>query len=246
MIPLKDNIKTQAFPFMTLTLIIANVLMYFVFQKGGITVDPSNANVVNYGAIPWEFSHWGKYCQLAGQDIVCGVSSSHDVPVWLSALTSMFMHGSILHIGGNMIFLWVFGKTLEGTMGPILFLIFYLLGGFVALFAQVIVSPNSLIPTIGASGAIAAVLGGYILLFPHARILTLVFLIIIFPLVLPAVIVLGLWFLEQIALGAAGLGTPASGGVAYFAHIGGFIFGLVLVRIFAVRIRAATEMPSLR
>jgi membrane associated rhomboid family serine protease len=150
----------------------------------------------------------------------------------------MFMHGGILHLGGNMLFLWIFGNNVEDSMGPVKYLLFYLLGGLAALGLQVVVDPSAAVPTVGASGAIAAVLGGYILLYPHARVVTLVFIVIFFTILeLPAILVLGLWFLLQVYAGAGDLTNPigGGGGVAYFAHIGGFVFGLALIKLFADR-----------
>ena len=142
----------------------------------------------------------------------------------------MFMHASIIHIGGNMIFLWIFGNNVEDSMGPVKFFGFYIVGGIVALALQVAVAPNSTAPTIGASGAIAAVLGGYIVLYPRSRVLTLVLIILFFTVIeLPAWVMLGIWFAEQAIFAGAGLTNPtgAGGGVAYFAHVGGFVFGLL-------------------
>ena len=161
----------------------------------------------------------------------------------------MFMHGSILHLGGNMLFLWIFGNNVEDAMGPVKFIAFYLLGGLAALAGQVIVEPNAVVPTIGASGAVAAVLGGYILLYPKARVVTLIFIVFFFTILeLPAMLILGFWFLQQVAFGYFDLANPAGGGggVAYFAHIGGFVFGLLLDQ--AVRqpregLLAAAEVP---
>jgi membrane associated rhomboid family serine protease len=150
----------------------------------------------------------------------------------------MFLHGSILHIAGNMLFLAIFGPNVEDSMGRVRFTIFYLLGGLAALAAQIAVGPNSTAPTLGASGAIAAVLGGYIVLFPRARILSLVFIVFFVTIIeVPAVFLLGFWFLEQVYFGSANLTNPVGGGggVAYFAHVGGFIFGLALIRLFVVR-----------
>ena len=145
----------------------------------------------------------------------------------------MFMHGSLLHLGGNMLFLWIFGNNIEDSMGRLTFVAFYLLGGFAALGLHVLTDPDSTIPTVGASGAIAGVLGAYARLYPRARVVTVVFLIIIFTVVtLPALLVLGLWFLLQLL---PAFSEPAStgGGVAYFAHIGGFVFGLLAIKLFA-------------
>ncbi|MFN2616508.1 MAG: rhomboid family intramembrane serine protease [Thermoleophilaceae bacterium] len=159
---------------------------------------------------------------------------------WVTAFTAMFMHGGLLHLAGNMLFLWIFGNNIEDSMGRPRFVLFYLLGGLAALAAQVAVGPNAAVPTVGASGAIAAVLGGYALLYPRARVVTVIFIILFFTILeLPALVVLGLWFVIQLLYGASDLAQPVgtSGGVAYFAHIGGFVFGLLLIKLFANRMR---------
>jgi membrane associated rhomboid family serine protease len=156
----------------------------------------------------------------------------------VTIFTSMFMHGGILHLAGNMLFLWIFGNNVEDSMGPVRFVVFYLLGGLAAVAGQVIVGPNEAIPLIGASGAVAAVLGGYIVLYPRARVLTVIFIVFFFTVLeLPAMVMLGLWFVQQILFGVYGLAQPVGGegGVAYFAHIGGFALGLVLIKAFATR-----------
>jgi membrane associated rhomboid family serine protease len=154
----------------------------------------------------------------------------------VTVFSSVFMHGSLLHLGGNMLFLWIFGNNIEDSMSRWRFAAFYLLGGIVALLAQVLMDTNSTIPTVGASGAIAAVLGGYAILYPRARVITLIFIIIIFTVVeLPALVVLGLWFLLQLLPAFSEPVGGGGGGVAYFAHIGGFVFGLLLIRAFANR-----------
>ena len=166
------------------------------------------------------------------------VEPRNEPPAIVTIFTAMFMHGGFLHIAGNMLFLWIFGNNIEDAMGPVKYLAFYLLGGIAALALQVAISPDSAVPTLGASGAIAAVLGGYIVLYPRARVLTLFFIILFFTVLeVPAMIVLGLWFIEQAVFGAAGLITPthAGGGVAYFAHVGGFAFGLTTVKLLATR-----------
>ena len=168
-------------------------------------------------------------------------------PFLVTAFSSMFMHGSILHIAGNMLFLWIFGNNVEDSMGHLKFVVFYLLGGLVAIAAQIIVEPNAAVPTVGASGAVAAVLGGYILLYPRARVVTLIFIVFFFTILeLPAVLILGFWFLEQVAFGAYGVANPVGGGgggVAYFAHIGGFAFGLLTIKLFAARHRDYSPPP---
>ena len=160
------------------------------------------------------------------------------IPTWETVFTGMFMHASILHLGGNMLFLWIFGNNVEDSTGRVRYLLFYLAGGLAALALQVAVSPSSDTPTLGASGAIAAVLGGYIVLYPRARVLTVVFIVFFFTVIeLPAVVLLGVWFAEQALFGAAGLTNPTggSGGVAYFAHVGGFVFGLLAIRLVATK-----------
>jgi membrane associated rhomboid family serine protease len=155
---------------------------------------------------------------------------------WETAFTSMFLHANLLHIGGNMVFLAVFGATLEDTIGRLRFLAFYFLGGLAALALSIAASPDSAVPMLGASGAIAAVLGGYILLYPRERVMTVVLLILFFTIVeMPAWMMIGLWFVFDALLGAFGVSTPFGGGagVAYYAHIGGFAFGLLAVRAFA-------------
>jgi membrane associated rhomboid family serine protease len=253
MIPLKDDIPTRRFPVVTVAIIIACVVVYFAFEQGLWNLgERGDQRVLEYGAIPYELTHPGKQCgsDPATGQVVCegqrGVlgSAPDQAPWWLTAFTSMFMHGGLLHLGGNMLFLWIFGNNVEDSMGRPRFVAFYLLGGLVALFSQVLIDPGATVPTVGASGAIAAVLGGYAILYPHARVITLIFFIIIFTVVeLPALLVLGLWFLIQVALGSAELGQPlgTSGGVAYFAHIGGFLFGLLLIKLFANRVHEDYE-----
>jgi membrane associated rhomboid family serine protease len=246
--PLKDNIPTDRVPILTILLIVANVVVYFVLQKGGVTSGPSDAGVVDYGAIPYEVTHPGTDCALSGQQLVCGEGMASGPSTWLTLFTSMFMHGSILHLGGNMLFLWIFGGNVEDAMARWRFIVFYLLGGLAALGLQTAIDVDAAVPTIGASGAIAAVLGGYILLYPRARVVTVVFIVFFFTLIeLPAFVMLGIWFLEQALVGASELAQPAgeSGGVAYFAHIGGFVFGLLAIRAFAQR-RKRPEPAALR
>jgi membrane associated rhomboid family serine protease len=228
--PLKDNIPTEHFPVVTVTLIVLNVLSYFFFQHGGITLgDPSNAqfeqNLVDYAYIP---------CELTNQtpcDVPQGTASD-----WATVFSAMFMHGGLLHLGGNMLFLWIFGNNVEDSMGPVRFVIFYLLAGVAATGLQTAINPDSAVPNIGASGAIAGVLAGYLLLFPRARVVTVIFIIIFFTIVeLPAMIFLVIWFAQQALFGYLGLtdGSGDGGGVAYFAHIGGFVFGLAAIKVFA-------------
>ena len=253
MFPLKDNIPTDRTPFVTIAFIVVNVLAYFLLQKGGIFDGPSDSGVIDYGAIPYEITNPGKGCELAGQQILCegqagvGGSASDQPPTILTLFTSMFMHGSILHLGGNMLFLWIFGNNVEDSMGHVKFVAFYVLGGVAALLVQTVIDPDAAVPTIGASGAVAAVLGGYILLYPHARVVTIIFIVFFFTILeLPALLVLGLWFLLQLAYGYVDIANPTGGGggVAYFAHIGGFVYGLLLIKLFASRKKDYTVPPK--
>jgi rhomboid family protein len=251
MLPLRDNIPLARFPIVTVTIVLANIVVYLLSIRhgGSFFGGPSSSTTVRYGAIPYELTHPGKHCELlteqtlAGvrEGVVCqgqpGVSGAPgpQPATGLTVLASMFMHGSFIHIAGNMLFLAIFGPNVEDAIGRIRYPVFYLVGGLVALAAQVAVGPNSMVPTIGASGAIAAVLGGYILLYPRARVLTLVFIIFLFTIIeIPAFVLLAVWFLEQLWFGAAGLTTSfGGGGVAYFAHVGGFLFGLATIKLFA-------------
>jgi membrane associated rhomboid family serine protease len=252
--PLKDNIPTDRTAFVTIALIAINVIAYFVLQKGGILSGPSDSGVIDYGAIPYEITHPGEHCDLTTVgEILCegqaGVTGSppDQPPTILTVFSSMFMHGSILHLAGNMLFLWIFGNNVEDSMGRVRFVIFYLLGGLAALLGQTLIGPNAVIPTVGASGAIAAVLGGYILLYPKARVVTVIFIIFFFTILeLPALVVLGLWFVQQLAFGYFDLANPTGGGggVAYFAHIGGFIFGLAAIKLFASRTKDYSPPPK--
>jgi membrane associated rhomboid family serine protease len=240
MLPLRDNIPTSRRPVVTYALIAANVLVYFLWQKGGLTFgDPNSAHYVcqlqDWAAIPYEVTHPGKQVPIATG---CGTP---DAPTYLTIFTAMFMHGGLLHLGGNMLFLWIFGNNVEDAMGPVRFVVFYLLAGVAALALQIVIEPSSQVPTLGASGAIAGVLGGYLLLFPRARVVTVIFIVFFFTILeLPALVVLGFWFLQQALFGYFDLAQPSGqgGGVAYFAHIGGFVFGLLGVRAFANRRRA--------
>jgi membrane associated rhomboid family serine protease len=244
--PLKDDIPTRRFPILTVLLIVANVLMFFLFQEayfGSQAVFDSR--VIEYGAIPYEITHPGDQCvSISPTEIGCAAGGDGLAPTWLTIITSMFMHGGLLHLGGNMLFLWIFGNNIEDSMGRARFVLFYVLGGLAAVIAQTVIEPNAAVPTIGASGAVAAVLGGYALLYPRARVVTLLFIIIFFTIIeLPALLVLGAWFLLQALNGASDLATPAAGGggVAYFAHIGGFLFGLAAIKLFADRVHEDYE-----
>ena len=242
MIPLKDDIPTRRTPVITIALIVINVLVYFALEQGGLSLgDVGNERVVEYGAIPVEISHPGTECvtDQTFTQIACDRDINNGQAVWwLTIFTSMFLHGSILHLAGNMLFLWIFGNNIEDSMNRLVFIAFYVLGGLAALALQVVADPNSFVPTVGASGAIAGVLGAYARIYPRARVVTLIFIVIIFTVVtLPALLVLGVWFLLQLLPAFSEPVTSGGGGVAYFAHIGGFLFGLLAIKLFANNIR---------
>ena len=257
MFPLKDNIPTRTFPIVTATFIVVNILVYVFFQEalfgpnGGLDSSGDQDRLLEFSFIPYELSHLGEECGAAGQSLVCGsnideagaVPGSDQVPVWATFFTAMFMHGSLLHIGGNMLFLWIFGNNIEDSMGRVKFVVFYFAGGIAATLAQYASGPDEPIPTLGASGAIAAVLGGYALLYPRARVITLVFIIFFITIItLPAMVVLGVWFLLQFL--DAGSQPAGGGGVAVWAHIGGFVFGLAAIKLFASRYNPDYDRPQ--
>jgi membrane associated rhomboid family serine protease len=239
--PLKDNIPTERFPVVTVALIALNVLAYFFFQHGTISLgDPTGAdylqNLFDYAWIPVELID-GVQCvpDQAFQAVECTAGVADQPPVYVTVFTAMFMHGGLLHLGGNMLFLWIFGNNVEDSMGPLRFIVFYLLAGLAATALQTAFNTDSAIPNIGASGAVAGVLGGYLLLFPRARVITVIFIIFFFTIVeLPAILILGFWFVQQVLFGYFGLSSGGEGGgVAYLAHVGGFVFGLAAIRVFA-------------
>ncbi len=257
MIPIKDNIPTDRFPVVTVALIVLNIVAYLLAVRhgGSLFSGPDAQEIMKYGAIPRALTHSGVHCAEVAPvsdpqstEVLCntrvlaanGIAPENTLPPWQTVFTSMFMHASILHIAGNMLFLWIFGNNVEDSMGPVKFVFFYLLAGIAALALQVAIAPSSTAPTVGASGAIAGVLGGYILMYPRARVLTFVFIILFVTVIeLPALVMLGIWFAEQAVFGAVGLTHPTGGGggVAYFAHIGGFAFGMLTIRLLATKIK---------
>ena len=216
-IPLKDLNPSRTYPFVNVTLILANITA-FIYQLGLEATLPRRAYealLLSYSTVPARFPAF-----LSGQ-------ASFEVSC-APLVTSMFLHYGFLHIAGNMLFLWIFGDNVEDFFGHIAYLFFYLVCGVGAGLLHVLFNLHSSIPAVGASGAISGVMGAYILLHPRARILTLVF---IFPLPVPAVIFLGLWYVMQFVSGINALGGGASGGVAWWAHIGGFLLGMLLTTL---------------
>jgi membrane associated rhomboid family serine protease len=215
LLPLRDDNPTSSFPFVTVGMILANGVIFF----HQITLDfaASQRFIYQWGAIPYQITH-GEVLRV-----------TPSIPLPLTIFSSMFLHGGFLHIFGNMLYLWIFGNNIEDSLGHFRFFFFYLVCGLFAGVAQIVSSPDSPVPMIGASGAIAGVLGAYLILFPGARVLTLVFIIIFVKVIrIPALIILGFWFFIQLL----GVGGGADTNVAFLAHIGGFIAGLILVKIF--------------
>jgi len=215
MLPLKADLPTRSFPLVTVGLILINIGV-FLF---GISQGPSTwAMFFSYGAIPSQMVHGFDAGRLP-------------FPIIKSIFTSMFIHGGFMHMGGNMLYLWIFGNNVEDEMGHSRFIVFYLLCGVIAAYSQALIDSNSNVPMVGASGAVAGILGAYFLLFPRAKILTLLPIGIFIQIVrIPAVIVIGLWIAVQLIY--AFLDVQGAGGVAWFAHIGGFIVGMLLIRSF--------------
>jgi rhomboid family protein len=228
--PLKDDTPSDSAPVVTVALIVLNAL-FFVYQisleaGGADGARAGQAFIEEFGLVP---------CRLTG---ACRVGPELPSPV-LTIFTSMFMHGGLFHIGGNMLYLWIFGNNVEDTLGHGRYLLFYLLSGVAAALAQTAVGPSSMVPMVGASGAVSGVLGAYLLLFPHARVTTLIILGFFFRLVqIPAMVVLGFWIVLQVLNGLGSFGS--SGGVAFFAHIGGFLVGMGLLYVLKPRARSRT------
>lgn len=217
MIPLKDDNPTRSIPFVTISLIVANVAV-FVWELM-LPPDAYRTLVQTMGVTPSSLTH----LPLEAGRLVHG---------GLTLLVAMFLHGSILHVAFNMLYLWIFGNNVEDVMGHGRFLLFYLACGLIASFTQVAASPLSKVPMIGASGAVSGILGAYVVLFPAARVLTLVFLVFFIRVIpVPAIILLGFWFLLQLL----DAGPVAPGGVAVLAHIGGFVAGAALIAAFRRR-----------
>jgi membrane associated rhomboid family serine protease len=206
MIPLTDASRRPVhFPIITICIILTNVFVFMLELTGG------DAFVLQWSAIPSQI-----------------VSGHH----WVTILTAMFMHGSWSHIIGNMVFLWAFGPEIEDSMNPLRYLAFYLAGGLVAMVAQVAVSPSSTVPNLGASGAIAAVMGAFLVTYPHDEIRALLIIFVFVRVTyIPAALLIGFWFLTQL-FNVGSVATVQTGGVAYVAHVGGFIFGAVTARLF--------------
>lgn len=217
MIPFKDDNPTRIFPVVTIAFIVVNTLIYFL--QAIYPSDPRRI-VYAYGAIP---------------HFLLTLKTVQPIHPVLTIFSSMFMHGGLLHLVTNMLYLWIFGNNIEDKLGYGRFIIFYLLCGVAAAYSHAITAPTSTIPMVGASGAVSGILGAYLLLFPHARVHTLIILGFYIQVIrLPALIVIGFWIVIQFINGLISTGTAGHGGIAWFAHIGGFIFGILTIKLFLI------------
>ncbi|HEY9648893.1 MAG TPA: rhomboid family intramembrane serine protease [Chroococcidiopsis sp.] len=242
MVPLRDDNPVQITPYVTYGLIVVNVLV-FLYEIMLTQADP-NQHALNAFLNTWS---------VVPAELTASFSGAPGAPrEWLTLLTSQFLHAGFFHVGGNMLYLWIFGNNIEEKLGRIKFLVFYLGCGVFAALAQWFFSMNSEIPSLGASGAIAGVMGAYVIRFPQAKILTLVPLgILLAPIRIPAVYFLGFWFFQQALYGLAGLGVSTNigmenGGVAYWAHAGGFVIGVVLGPLLGLFSDRSLPLPGRR
>lgn len=220
MIPFRDDNPTRRFPLITISLIVLNAVIFILQMM--YPSDPRHA-VFAYGAVP---------------RFLLTFETAQPVHPVVTVFSSMFMHGGLLHLGTNMLYLWIFGDNIEDKLGHMRFFIFYLLCGAAAAYAHALTESSSMLPMIGASGAVSGILGAYLLLFPKARVHTLIFLGFFVQVVrLPALFVIGLWIVIQFINGIISKGIAGQGGVAWFAHIGGFVFGILMIKFFLVRKR---------
>jgi len=219
MIPIKDSPQTRRFPFVNITLIAVNILVFF--RQLSFSETNLHGFIFTYGLIP--------------EQLMTGLFESNLAAAITPLFAYQFMHGGWLHIGSNMLYLWVFGDNIEDRLGHLKYLLFYLLMGVISGLAQVAFDPESNIPIIGASGAVAGILGAYLVSCPRARVLALIPIFIVFTVAeLPAVVFLGFWFLLQLFQGVASIGVDVS--IAWWAHIAGFVGGMLLVNLFAKRL----------
>ncbi len=246
MIPLSDAPgERRRFPFVNYLLIGINILVFLYELQLGAQV---NNFIFAYGVVPVALTHNIPQTILFADQLPQPFPFHTPQPVWLTIFTSMFMHAGWLHIGGNMLFLYIFGDNVEDRFGHIGYLLFYLFCGIAATLAQTFVDPNSTIPSLGASGAIAGVLAAYVVFYPGARVRSLIFLGIFITLAtVPALVLIGAWFLLQFFDGVASLSShnaQASGGVAYFAHVGGFVAGLVIALVLRPMLKPPTRVNT--
>jgi membrane associated rhomboid family serine protease len=238
MFPLKDENPTEIFPFFTLLLITANVAVWVYIQGAGLDMTALMGSVCEYGAIPSDVTG-----QTAPIPAGVGDPCPGEGLGWPALFTSMFLHGGWLHLIGNVWFLWIFGNNIEDSMGRIRFLLFYLLTGLAAAGAHIVSAPGSPVPMVGASGAISGIMGAYLVLYPRVRVKTLFIIVILIKVIrLPAWLLLGYWLLIQVLAGTQTAGGGA--GVAFWAHVGGFVAGVVLVKPFENRQLVAAKRAN--
>ena len=256
MIPIRDQNPTTTTAWLTLALIVANVAVFVLWEPTFGTRSEQQEFLFCEALIPYELSNQTTLAEGGERareaiEASFGASPSEAADLqrflgdrcgdksWLaSVFISMFLHGGWLHLAGNMLFLWVFGNNVEDRLGRLAFALLYVLGGLAATGLQLVFDPSSAIPNVGASGAIAAILGAYLVLFPHARVHTLVIFFFITWVELPAVVVLVGWFVLQLFSGVGEMGREVGGGVAYWAHVGGFAFGFLVTQLLFRRRRA--------
>jgi membrane associated rhomboid family serine protease len=225
--PLRDENATELVPYFTIALIAINVAVWFLIQGAGLDMGALQESVCTYGAIPAEVTGRAAPGAGGGSALQCPIGGL----TWGALVTSMFLHGGWFHLIGNMWFLWIFGNNIEDSMGHLRYLVFYLITGIAAAAGHILSAPGSVVPTVGASGAISGIMGAYLVLYPKVRVHTLFFFIIFIRVIpVPAWIMLGYWFLIQVFSGTTT--AAADAGVAFWAHIGGFVAGLVLVKLF--------------
>jgi len=233
MLPISDeNERGHGPAFVTFAIIALNVFVFLVLQGAGASQEGAEFTY-GFSAVPLEITTGVDLTDpqpivIDGQEVLVPQEPGPN-PIWLTLFTSMFMHGGLLHIGGNLLFLWIFGDNVEHRVGHLLYLVFYLVAGVIASFAQILTETGSVIPTLGASGAISGVLGAYLVMFPTNRVMVFILRALV-P--VPALVAIGMWAALQFISGFGGLGDEATGGVAYMAHIGGFVAGVVAGLVF--------------
>ncbi|HYU57754.1 MAG TPA: rhomboid family intramembrane serine protease [Actinomycetota bacterium] len=271
MLPLKDRNPTERTAYLTLAIIGLNVAVFLILQKpfdtsnevirtsqGTIEAPAGTTFIFCHALIPWEFAN-GKPLAQGGADAEEALRASFgsdgglflqlldakcpDKSVWFSFLSSMFMHGGWLHIAGNMLFLWVFGNNVEDKIGPVGYLVFYLAAGVIAAFTHIFSGAQSAVPTVGASGAIAGVLGAYLVMFPRRRVVTLLMFFFITVVEIPAYVLLGFWFVLQFFQGIASIGGDVTS-VAVWAHVGGFAAGVLAALALFPKERGDPNRPA--
>ena len=264
LIPIRDENPTSRTAWVTLGLIALNVVVFLLWQPTFKSEGAQQTFFFCHAEIPWEVTHQealdegGTDAREAiEEDLQLGPAQAAAFQTaygrecggkswWQSVFVAMFLHGSWLHIGGNMLYLWIFGNNVEDKVGRIRYVVFYFASGIAAAAAQIATGPDSVIPNLGASGAIAGVLGAYLVMFPRRRVLSIVPIVFIWSLIaLPAIVVLGFWFVLQFFSGTTALASHINGGVAYFAHVGGFVLGVIAALLLFPKERRPRAEPTI-